>query len=127
MASFSILGGGRLYRCSVSSDMDVFTGGYFCMQLTKLSVEKASAPNPFDIYNGKKTCCAEIEVAKKILNWLLPPAISRVLAPHLLRGSDGYELDDKLIGPFPLRKGGLMCGTELRPGEIGYTYDTKTN
>ncbi|KAK6124474.1 hypothetical protein DH2020_041780 [Rehmannia glutinosa] len=35
--------------------------------------------------------------------------------------------DDKLDGPFPLRDGWVDAWTELRPGEVGWTYDTKSN
>ncbi|KAL0286201.1 UNVERIFIED_CONTAM: Glucan endo-1,3-beta-glucosidase 1 [Sesamum angustifolium] len=35
--------------------------------------------------------------------------------------------DDKLDGPFPLLEGWVDAWTELRPGEVGWTYDTKSN
>lgn len=35
--------------------------------------------------------------------------------------------DDKLDGPFPLPDGWADAWTELRPGEVGWTYDTKSN
>lgn len=35
--------------------------------------------------------------------------------------------DDKLDGAFPLAGGWVDAWTELRPGEDGWTYDTKTN
>lgn len=35
--------------------------------------------------------------------------------------------DDKLDGQVPLPDGWVDAWTELRPGELGYTYDTKSN
>ena len=35
--------------------------------------------------------------------------------------------DDKLDGQVPLPDGWIDAWTEHRPGELGYTYDTKTN
>nr|GMD11380.1 tyrosyl-DNA phosphodiesterase 2 isoform X2 [Ipomoea batatas] len=142
----------KVYRCSVSSDME-FTGGYFCMQLTKLSVKSFSS-KPFDnSIMGRKLCSAEIEVAKDLRLVVAtshlespcpaPPkwdqmfskervdqakAAIKVLEqnPNIIFCGD-MNWDDKLDGPFPLPEGWIDVWTELRPGEIGYTYDTKTN
>ncbi|XP_019170052.1 PREDICTED: tyrosyl-DNA phosphodiesterase 2 isoform X2 [Ipomoea nil] len=142
----------KVYRCSVSSNME-FTGAYFCMQLTKLSVKSFSS-KPFDnSIMGRRLCSAEIEVAKDLRLVVAtshlespcpaPPkwdqmfskervdqakAAIKVLEqnPNVIFCGD-MNWDDKLDGPFPLPEGWIDVWTELRPGEIGYTYDTKTN
>nr|GLL28759.1 tyrosyl-DNA phosphodiesterase 2 isoform X2 [Ipomoea trifida] len=142
----------KVYRCSVSSDMEL-TGGYFCMQLTKLSVKSFSS-KPFDnSIMGRKLCSAEIEVAKDLRLVVAtshlespcpaPPKWDQMFSkervdqakaaikileqnPNVIFCGD-MNWDDKLDGPFPLPEGWIDVWTELRPGEIGYTYDTKTN
>lgn len=123
------------------------------MQLTKLSVKSFSS-KPFDnSIMGRKLCSAEIEVAKDLRLVVAtshlespcpaPPkwdqmfskervdqakAAIKVLEqnPNVIFCGD-MNWDDKLDGPFPLPEGWIDVWTELRPGEIGYTYDTKTN
>ena len=46
--------------------------------------------------------------------------------PNVIFGGD-MNWDDKLDGQFPLPDGWVDAWPELRPGEQGWTYDTKSN
>lgn len=102
---------------------------------------------------GRELCFAEIEVAKDLRLVVAtshlespcpgPPKWDQMFTkervdqakaaikllqqnPNVIFCGD-MNWDDKLDGPFPLPEGWIDAWTELRPGEIGYTYDTKSN
>ncbi|CAH9081573.1 unnamed protein product [Cuscuta epithymum] len=142
----------KVYRCSVPSDL-AFSRPYFCMQLTKLSVKNFSCKPFGNSIMGRELCVAEIEVEKEMR---LVVATSHLESPspappkwdqmfseeRVAQAKESINLldqhpnvifcgdmnwDDKLDGPFPLKDGWVDAWSELRSGEVGYTYDTKTN
>ncbi|BBH00725.1 endonuclease/exonuclease/phosphatase family protein [Prunus dulcis] len=74
----------KMYQSSVSNQM-ADSRPYFCMQLSKLRVKSFSC-KPFGYSAmGRELCVAEVEVPGTNI-WLLPLAISKVLAPALQTG-----------------------------------------
>ncbi|KAF8391534.1 hypothetical protein HHK36_023839 [Tetracentron sinense] len=142
----------KVYRCSVSNEM-ANTRPYFCMQLSKLPVKSFSCKPFSNSVMGRELCMAELEVrmgkalvvatshlespcpappkwdqmyskervaqAKEALNLLKR-------SPNVIFGGD-MNWDNKLDGQFPLPDGWVDAWEELRPGENGWTYDTKSN
>ncbi|KAL5840419.1 hypothetical protein ACOSQ3_013091 [Xanthoceras sorbifolium] len=141
------------YNCSVSDEM-ACTRRYFCMQLSTLPV-KSFVRVPFSNSRmGRELCMAEIEVkgvedplivatshlespkpqsdqmhsrervaqAKEVLSRLIGSNSS----PNMIFCSD-MNWDDDLEGRFPLFGGWIDAWEELRPGEDGWTFDTKSN
>lgn len=123
------------------------------MQLSKLPV-KSFTSKPFDnSIMGRELCIAEVEllpgttmaVATSHLEspspapptWNQMYSKERVSqaneAVRLLEKNENVifcgdmNWDDKRDGPFPLPEGWVDAWTELRPGEEGWTYDTKSN
>ncbi|KAH9749557.1 RanBP2-type domain-containing protein [Citrus sinensis] len=140
------------YRCSVPNEM-ADSRGYFCMQLSKLQA-KSFTCEPFrNSIMGRELCVAEVEVqGKKPLVVATshlespcpgPPTWDQMFskerveqakeAINLLKKNPNVifcgdmNWDDKLDGKFPLPDGWVDAWTELRPGENGWTYDTKSN
>ncbi|KAG8385753.1 hypothetical protein BUALT_Bualt03G0078100 [Buddleja alternifolia] len=140
------------YRCSISNNME-FPGAYFCMQLCKLPVKSYSCKPFQNSIMGRELCIAEIDVQP---NTSLVVATSHLESPcpspptwdqmfskeRVVQAKEAVKLlekkqnvifcgdmnwDDKLDGPFPLSDGWIDAWTELRPGEVGWTYDTKSN
>lgn len=123
------------------------------MQLSKLPV-KSFTCEPFrNSIMGRELCVAEVEVQE---NKPLVVATSHLESPcpgpptwdqmfskerveqakeaiNLLKKNPNVifcgdmNWDDKLDGKFPLPDGWVDAWTELRPGENGWTYDTKSN
>lgn len=60
-----------------------------------------------------------VEQAKEAINFLKK-------SQNVVFGGD-MNWDDKLDGQFPLNDGWTDAWAELRPGENGWTYDTKSN
>ncbi|GAY35214.1 hypothetical protein CUMW_014980 [Citrus unshiu] len=140
------------YRCSVPNEM-ADSRGYFCMQLSKLPV-KSFTCEPFrNSIMGRELCVAEVEVQEKkplvVATSHLespcpgPPTWDQMFskerveqakeAINLLKKNPNVifcgdmNWDDKLDSKFPLADGWVDAWTELRPGENGWTYDTKSN
>ncbi|XP_048230990.1 uncharacterized protein LOC8284181 [Ricinus communis] len=142
----------KVYHCSVSNE----TAGsrpYFCMQLSKLQVRSFSC-RPFNnSVMGRELCIAELEVphSKPLVVATshlespcpAPPTWDQMFSkervdqakeatnalsknPNVIFGGD-MNWDDKLDGQFPLPGGWVDAWAELRPGENGWTYDTKCN
>ncbi|KAM7506268.1 hypothetical protein LguiB_005172 [Lonicera macranthoides] len=142
----------KLYQCSVSIEI-AFTRPYFCMQLSKLPVKSFSC-KPFGYSAmGRELCVAEVAVeadkplvvatshlespcpgppkwdqmyskervaqAKEALNFLKKN-------PNVMFCGD-MNWDDRLDGQFPLPDEWVDAWTQLKPGENGWTYDTKSN
>lgn len=151
-AIFQQSGWWKVYKCSVSNEM-AFTRPYFCMQLSKLPV-KSFKCNPFrNSIMGRELCVAEVafeantplviatshlespcpgppkwdqmyskervDQAKEALNFL------KTNTNVIFCGDMNW--DDKLDGQVPLPDEWLDAWTEVRPGELGWTYDTKSN
>ncbi|KAH6787766.1 hypothetical protein C2S52_007318 [Perilla frutescens var. hirtella] len=140
------------YRCSISNETAV-PGAYFCMQLSKLPVKSYSCKPFHNSIMGRELCVAEVEVLPGTTVVVAtshlespcpsPPTWDQmfskervVQANEAVRFLDKHEnvifcgdmnWDDKLDGRFPLLDGWVDAWTELRPGEDGWTYDTKSN
>ncbi|KAK9267536.1 hypothetical protein L1049_009964 [Liquidambar formosana] len=140
------------YRCSVSNEMANLRP-YFCMQLSKLPIKSFSCKPFNNSVMGRELCVADIEVqADKPLvvatshlespcpgppKWDQMYSKERVYQanealsilkkyPNVIFCGD-MNWDDKLDGQFPLSEGWVDAWAELRPGENGWTYDTKSN
>ncbi|EXB55118.1 Tyrosyl-DNA phosphodiesterase 2 [Morus notabilis] len=142
----------RAYDCSVPMQM-ALSRPYFCMQLSKLPVKSFSC-RPFgNSIMGRELCVAEIEVQKGkpllVATSHLespcpgPPTWDQMFSKerveqatealsflkknqNVVFGGD-MNWDDKLDGQFPLPDGWSDAWANLRPGENGWTYDTKSN
>ncbi|KAK6149741.1 hypothetical protein DH2020_017266 [Rehmannia glutinosa] len=140
------------YRCSIL-DETAFPGGYFCMQLCKLPVKSYSCKPFHNSIMGRELCIAEVEVQQDIAIVVAtshlespcpsPPKWDQMFSKErVVQANEAVRFleknknvifcgdmnwDDKLDGPFPLRDGWVDAWTELRPGEVGWTYDTKSN
>ncbi|KAL6562261.1 hypothetical protein OROGR_003268 [Orobanche gracilis] len=140
------------YRCSIPDEVS-FPGGYFCMQLCRLPVKSYSQKPFHNSIMGRQLCVAEIEMQPDIAITVAtshlespcpgPPKWDQMYskervdqANEAVRFLDknrnvifcgDMNWSDKLDGPFPLPDGWADAWTELRPGEVGWTYDTKSN
>uniref|UniRef100_A0A7N0TMV8 RanBP2-type domain-containing protein n=1 Tax=Kalanchoe fedtschenkoi TaxID=63787 RepID=A0A7N0TMV8_KALFE len=140
------------YRCSVSEN-EAQLRGYFCIQLSKLSSTTFSC-RPFgNSAMGRELCVADAEtstgqslvVATSHLEspCPAPPKWDQMFSkervqqakealaflgnyPNVIFCGD-MNWDDKLDGPFPVLEGWVDAWMELKPGEDGWTYDTKSN
>ncbi|RVX08080.1 Tyrosyl-DNA phosphodiesterase 2 [Vitis vinifera] len=124
-----------------------------CKQLSKLPVKSFSCKRFSNSIMGRELCIAELEVqagkplvlatshlespcpappkwdqmyskervdqAKEALNLLTKN-------PNVIFGGD-MNWDEKSDGQFPLPDGWVDAWADLRPGENGWTYDTKSN
>ncbi|KAJ4703896.1 tyrosyl-DNA phosphodiesterase 2 [Melia azedarach] len=140
------------YQCSVSSEVGN-SSAYFCMQLSKLPVKSFSCKPFRNSIMGRELCLAEVEVqgdkplvvATSHLESPCPspPTWDQMFSkerveqakeaikllqknPNVIFCGD-MNWDDKLDGQFPYPDGWVDAWTELRPGENGWTYDTKSN
>ncbi|KAJ8550201.1 hypothetical protein K7X08_033908 [Anisodus acutangulus] len=142
----------KMYSCSVSNVMELMRG-YFCMQLSKLAVKSYSCKPFSNSAMGRELCIAEIEVQKDMT---LVVATSHLESPcpgppkwdqmyskeRVEQAKEAVELldrkrnvifcgdmnwDDKLDGQFPLPDGWIDAWGKMKPEEIGWTYDTKSN
>ncbi|XP_021889049.1 uncharacterized protein LOC110808032 [Carica papaya] len=142
----------KAYRCSVSNGM-ADSRPYFCMLLSKIPV-KSFTSKPFrNSIMGRELIIAELEVKGDISLVVAtshlespcpsPPKWDQMFSkerveqanetvkflnknPNVIFGGD-LNWDDKLDGQFPLSDKWIDAWTELRPGEDGFTYDTKSN
>ncbi|XP_011046949.1 PREDICTED: tyrosyl-DNA phosphodiesterase 2 isoform X9 [Populus euphratica] len=142
----------KAYQCSVSSEI-ASSRGYFCMQLSKLPVKSFSTKPFMNSIMGRELCIAELEVpGKKSLVVATSHLESPCPAPpkwdqmfskervdqakeaiNLLKKNSNVifcgdmNWDDKLDGQFPFPDGWVDAWVELKPGDNGWTYDTKSN
>lgn len=142
----------KRYHCSVSYERAA-SEAYFCMQLAKLPV-KSFRCKPFsNTAMCRELCIAEVEVTKDkslvIATTHLespcpgPPTWDQMFSkervnqakeaiaflqkyPNVIFCGD-MNWDDKLDGQFPFVEGWFDAWEKLRPSEIGWTYDTKSN
>ncbi|KAM7265466.1 hypothetical protein ACFE04_003149 [Oxalis oulophora] len=142
----------KMYKCSISPDKAAAMG-YSCMLLSKLPVKSFDSIPFGNSIMARELCIAEVEVrgSKPLVIATshlespcpAPPKWDQMFSkerveqakeavsflkknPNVIFGGD-MNWDDKLDGPFPLEGGWVDSWTELRPGEIGWTYDTKSN
>ncbi|XP_026461100.1 uncharacterized protein LOC113362817 isoform X3 [Papaver somniferum] len=144
----------KAYRCSASYDFENVKP-YFCMQLSKLTVKSYSCTPFSNSKMGRELCLTEIQVgggrSKQLViatshlespcpappTWTQMYSKERVAqakeAMSILKGwpnvifCGDINWDEKKDGPFPLPEGWVDAWTELKPGDSGYTYDTKSN
>ncbi|XP_042943073.1 tyrosyl-DNA phosphodiesterase 2 [Carya illinoinensis] len=142
----------KVYSCSVSYEV-ANSRAYFCMLLSKVTVKSFNCIPFSNSSMGRELCVAEVEVQKgKTLLVATshfespcpgPPKWDQMYSkerveqaneavnllkknPNVVFGGD-MNWDDKLDGQFPLPDGWVDAWRELRPGENGWTYDTKSN
>ncbi|KAJ4829103.1 hypothetical protein Tsubulata_033658 [Turnera subulata] len=142
----------KAYRCSVSHEV-ADSCSYFCIQLSKLPVKSFSTKPFSNSIMGRELCIAELEVQG---NKPLVVATSHLESPcpappkwdqmfskeRVVQAKYAIDIlkqypnaifcgdmnwDDKLDGNFPLADGWIDAWAELRPGDNGWTYDTKSN
>lgn len=143
----------KAYHCSVSSEI-ANERAYFCMQLSKLPVKSFSC-SPFrNSKMGRELCVTELDI--QATNKPLVVATTHLESPcpgppkwdqmyskeRVDQAKEALDLlkshpnvifcgdmnwDDKLDGQFPLPENWVDPWVELRTGENGWTYDTKSN
>ncbi|XP_074592743.1 uncharacterized protein LOC141848593 [Curcuma longa] len=140
------------YSCSLPQQMAA-QRPYFCMQMSKLPVKEFSRVPFSNSAMGRELCLAEVVVGEKqsliIATSHLespcpgPPSWDQMFSkervaqakvatgilvdsPNVIFAGD-MNWDDKLDGAFPLPDGWIDAWSELKPGENGWTYDTKAN
>lgn len=140
------------YRCSVSHDI-ASERAYFCMQMSKLPVETFKCKPFSNSIMGRELCLAELKLnsGKRLMistshlespcpappKWDQMYITERVAQAKesliLLKDSHNaifagdMNWDDKLDGGFPLPDGWVDAWMVKKPGENGWTYDTKSN
>ncbi|XP_002962993.2 uncharacterized protein LOC9661184 [Selaginella moellendorffii] len=140
------------YRCSVSSELAA-KRAYFCLQLSKLPIDKFYR-NPFhNTIMGRELCLADIDCGNSTQLVVAtthlespcpaPPKFDQMFSaervaqmkealatlkplPNVVFGGD-MNWDDKLDGQPPLENGWMDAWTQLRAKEPGLTYDAKAN
>ncbi|XP_058728123.1 uncharacterized protein LOC131599897 [Vicia villosa] len=142
----------NVYHCSVSSEK-AHSRPYFCMLLSKLPVKSFSTKSFSNSIMGRELCIAEVEdVSGKSLVVATshlespspaPPKWDQMFTkerveqanealnilkryPNVVFGGD-MNWDEKKDGQYPLQDGWVDAWSELKPSEVGWTYDTKSN
>ncbi|XP_028060364.1 uncharacterized protein LOC114263978 isoform X1 [Camellia sinensis] len=140
----------NLYHCSVSNVME-YKSRSFCMQLSKLPVKSYHSIPLRNSTMERKLCVAKFEVQADMP---LVVATSHLKGPGPGPGDQKFSKervdqakealaflkkkvnvifcgdmnwDDDLDGQFPLPNGWVDAWVQLKPGENGWTYDTKSN
>ncbi|VVA91025.1 unnamed protein product [Arabis nemorensis] len=142
----------KAYSCSVSVDV-ARTKGYYCMLLSKVGVKSFSCKSFRNSIMGRELSVAEVEVpGRKPLVLATshlespcpgPPKWDQMFsrervqqaeeAIEILRANTNVVFggdmnwDDKLDGKFPLPDKWVDVWEVLKPGDSGFTYDTKAN
>ncbi|KAH9610554.1 hypothetical protein KSS87_018304 [Heliosperma pusillum] len=142
----------KKYRCSVSFERSQ-NEAYFCMQLAKIPVKSFSC-KPFSYtMMRRELCIAQLElnnnkslvIATSHLESPCPgpPTWDQMFSkervkqakeaitflqqfPNVIFCGD-MNWDDKQDGRFPFTEGWFDAWEKLKPAEVGYTYDTKSN
>ncbi|KMT04148.1 hypothetical protein BVRB_8g185970 isoform B [Beta vulgaris subsp. vulgaris] len=142
----------KKYKCSLSYE-EAGSRGYYCMQLAKLPVKSFSCKEFSYSAMGRELCVAEIEVNPNNLLVIAtshlespspgPPTWDQMYSkervnqakeainflqkyPNVIFCGD-MNWDDKRDGNFPVSEGWFDAWEKLRPAEVGWTYDTKSN
>ncbi|CAL1397594.1 unnamed protein product [Linum trigynum] len=142
----------KTYRCNLSSETPS-SSAYFCMQLSKLPVKSFSIRPFWNSIMGRELCIAELQIGG---NKPLVVATSHLESPcpgppkwdqmfskeRVVQANEAVNFlkenrnvifagdmnwDDKLDGQFPLPSGWIDAWAELKAGDNGWTYDTKSN
>ncbi|XP_023645951.1 tyrosyl-DNA phosphodiesterase 2 [Capsella rubella] len=140
------------YSCSVSVDV-ADSRGYYCMLLSKLGVKSFSSKSFGNSMMGRGLSIAEVEVpGRKPLVFATshlespcpgPPKWDQMFSRERVeQANEAIEIlsantnvvfggdmnwDDKLDGKFPLADKWVDVWEVLKPGDLGFTYDTKAN
>ncbi|GMH05296.1 hypothetical protein Nepgr_007136 [Nepenthes gracilis] len=151
-AAFQKSGWWKKYHCSVSHEM-AHSAAYFCMQLVSLPVKYFSQTPFSNSIMGRELCIAEIavEVEKPLVVATThlespcpaPPTWDQMFSKERVQqAKEAVNLlgryknvifcgdmnwCDKLDGQFPFLEGWVDAWLKLRPKEVGWTYDTKSN
>lgn len=142
----------KSYDCSVKPGVGA-QRAYFCMQLSKLPVF-SFRQSPFrNSVMGRELCLAELDAGKSATLVVAtshlespcpaPPTWNQMFSPErVVQAKEAMSLlkdfpnvifggdmnwDDKKDGPPPLPLGWFDAWLHLRPGQDGFTYDTKAN
>ncbi|XP_015696987.2 uncharacterized protein LOC102705849 [Oryza brachyantha] len=140
------------YECLLSRQM-AMRKSHFCMQMTKLLVS-SSARIPFPNSTMRRELCIATIKTGEMINLALGTSHLESPCPLPPRWDPKYSKervdqakyslsmlgkfndaifcgdmnwDDKVDGPFPLPDGWVDAWVEMRPGDNGWTYDTKAN
>ncbi|TVU46443.1 hypothetical protein EJB05_05982 [Eragrostis curvula] len=140
------------YKCSLSHK-EAMIHPYYCMQMSKVPVKSFDCI-PFSYSQmGRELCIAHVNIGGVIELVLAtshlespcpaPPKWDQMYSKErVAQANESLRLleafrnvifcgdmnwDDKGDGPFPLPDGWIDAWVELKPGEIGLTYDTKAN
>ncbi|EMS64566.1 hypothetical protein TRIUR3_08869 [Triticum urartu] len=136
------------YKCSLSARM-AMQRQYYCMQMSKLPVNSFECIPFSNSVMERELCVADINIggATKLVlatshlespcAWNQMYSKERVTQANAsMRILDKFRnvifcgdmnWDDKGDGPFPLSDGWVDAWAELKPGEDGWTYDTRAN
>ncbi|KAF8720469.1 hypothetical protein HU200_023714 [Digitaria exilis] len=139
------------YKCLLSQE--AILKPYFCMQLSKVPVEPSECIPFHNSIILRELCIATVSTGE-ITNLVVatthlespcpaPPKWDQMYSKErvdqakksleILGGCRNAILcgdlnwDDKGDGPFPLQDGWIDAWVELKPGDDGWTYDTKAN
>ncbi|WCJ20186.1 endonuclease/exonuclease/phosphatase family protein [Euphorbia peplus] len=142
----------KTYSCSVSDELKD-SRPYFCMLLSKVPVKSFKTMSFENSIMGRELCISELEllpnkpmvIATSHLEspCPAPPTWNQMFskerveqakkATNFLKQNQNVifcgdmNWDDKLDGNFPLPEGWTDAWGELKPGDNGWTYDTKSN
>ncbi|KAL5225949.1 hypothetical protein ABZP36_012588 [Zizania latifolia] len=140
------------YKCSLS-DNTAMQRPYYCMQVSKMPVESFDHTPFANSIMGRELCVAHFNIGGVVKLVLAtshlespcpgPPRWDQMYSKErVAQANKSLEIlgsfrnvifcgdmnwDDKGDGPFPLPDGWTDAWIELKPGENGWTYDTKAN
>ncbi|KAJ1295731.1 hypothetical protein BS78_01G245700 [Paspalum vaginatum] len=140
------------YKCLLSHEMAT-QRPYYCMQLSKVPVKQSKCIPFDDSIMGRELCITSVSTGEmptlKLATTHLespcpaPPKWDQMYSKErIAQAKRSLEIlghsrnailcgdmnwDDKADGPFPLQDGWTDAWVELKPGEDGWTYDTKAN
>ncbi|KAL6594101.1 hypothetical protein ACP70R_049002 [Stipagrostis hirtigluma subsp. patula] len=140
------------YKCSLSHEK-AMERPYYCMQMSKLPVKSFNSTLFSNSIMGRELCTADLNIGGDIKLVLAtthlespcpgPPTWDQMFRKErVAQANESFRIlgafqnvifcgdmnwDDKGDGPFPLPDGWIDAWAELKPGENGWTYDTKAN
>ncbi|KAL6894604.1 hypothetical protein ACP4OV_008702 [Aristida adscensionis] len=140
------------YKCSLSHEK-AMERAYYSMQMSKLPVKSFNRKMFSDSMMGRELCTADVNVEGDIKLVVAtghlespcpgPPTWDQMFSKErVAQANEAMSIldafrnvifcgdmnwDDKGDGPFPLPDGWIDAWTDLKPGETGWTYDTKAN
>ncbi|XP_062211716.1 uncharacterized protein LOC133912814 [Phragmites australis] len=140
------------YKCSLSHEK-AMERPYYCMQMSKLPVKSFDCTPFSNSVMGRELCIADVNIGGVIKLVLAtshlespcpaPPTWDQMFSKErVAQANESLSIlgdfcnivfcgdmnwDDKGDGPFPVPDGWIDAWAELKPGENGWTYDTKAN